>query len=250
MLNHHTILVTGASRGIGRKTVRLLLEQGAYVFANLRGTEQTESYISSFPEEHIKNLRVLEYDVTDVDAVKSAFAHIQKHTAQNQSALTGLVNNVGIMNDAALAMTRLDDLDQLFSINNKAVYQHCQLASRLMGRGNKGSIVNIGSQVAAQGSPGQSAYAMSKGAISGLTRSLAKELGQVGIRVNEVTPGFIDTDLTSKYSTERREQLASQTSLKRLGTTGDVANAIAFLLSDASSYITGHSLAVDGQIRF
>jgi 3-oxoacyl-[acyl-carrier protein] reductase len=115
-----------------------------------------------------------------------------------------------------------------------------------MARQQRGSIVLLSSQVAAQGSPGQAAYAASKAALEGMARSLAKELAASGIRINTVAPGFIETDLVAHYDDGQRQQLAAQTALGRLGKADDVAALAAFLLGDGAAYITGQTLAVDG----
>ncbi|XOV79322.1 MAG: SDR family NAD(P)-dependent oxidoreductase [Aestuariibacter sp.] len=244
MLTDHHILLTGASRGIGAATLQQMLELGASVYANVRTEQDAKALREKVASDYQGRVHPLVYDVTDEQAVKQAFMQIQQ-----QGVLTGLVNNAGIMHDASLAMTRMTDVEQQFNVNAKSVFQHTQLAARLMSRNKNGSIVNLNSQVAVQGSAGQSAYAMSKAAISGLTKSAAKELGPLNIRVNEVSPGFIETELTSEYSDLRRHEIAEQTSLRRLGNPEDVAKVICFLLSAQSGYITGQSIAVDGQIN-
>jgi 3-oxoacyl-[acyl-carrier protein] reductase len=140
----------------------------------------------------------------------------------------------------------MDKLKQQLNINFLAPYQHMQLASRLMSRLRRGSIANIVSQVSEQGSKGMSAYAASKAALTGATKSLAKELAPVGIRVNAVAPGFIDTPLTEHYEDETRQKVLQRTVLQRAGTAKEVADAVLYLLSEQAGYTTGHVLPVDG----
>ncbi|MEC9261769.1 MAG: SDR family NAD(P)-dependent oxidoreductase, partial [Pseudomonadota bacterium] len=194
-----------------------------------------------------KALRPLVYDVTDEHAVKDTFRQLQRQVSDGLAPpLFGLVNNAGVMLESPLSVTSMDKLKQQLNINFLAPYQHMQLASRLMSRLRRGSIVNIVSQVSEQGSKGMSAYAASKAALTGATKSLAKELAPVGIRVNAVAPGFIDTPLTEHYENEARQKVLQRTVLQRAGTAREVADAVLYLLSEQAGYTTGHVLPVDG----
>lgn len=243
MLSKKTILITGAGKGIGKAIVSVCLNAGATVIANVRSEDARRTLSDSLTDP--QNLHFSHYDVTDTSAVKQAFQGMQKEFG----TLDGLVNNAGIMLDAPIGMTALSQVDDLLAVNTKSVFQHTQLASRLMMRNKCGSIVNVNSQTSVQGSAGQSAYAMSKAAISGLTRSCAKELGSFNIRCNEVAPGFIETDLTDHYDEIRREDIVKNSALPKLGKAEDVAKLVCFLLSEDAGFITGQTIGVDGGLK-
>lgn len=243
VLQSASVLVTGASGGIGQAIVAACIERGATVFAGGRNAEA----LSAMQETFGKALRPLVYDVTDELAVKDTFRQLQRQVSDGLAPpLFGLVNNAGVMLESPLSVTSMDKLKQQLNINFLAPYQHMQLASRLMSRLRRGSIVNIVSQVSEQGSKGMSAYAASKAALTGATKSLAKELAPVGIRVNAVAPGFIDTPLTEHYEDEARQKVLQRTVLQRAGTAKEVADAVLYLLSEQAGYTTGHVLPVDG----
>ncbi len=153
------------------------------------------------------------------------------------------------MPEAAMMMTSAEQLQQVFAVNTFGSFYCAQYASRLMARNRSGAIVNIASVVAEQGSAGQVAYSASKAALKGMTASMAKELAPMGVRVNSVAPGFIETELVAHYSAKQRQQLISQTALGRLGQADDVAAVVAFLCSESASYITGQTIAVDGCLQ-
>jgi 3-oxoacyl-[acyl-carrier protein] reductase len=234
-------VVTGASRGIGARTARLLAEAGHRLVLVARG-EGALREVARECESLGASVVVHAADLTDPEAVAGIFRSI----LQQEGRVDTLVNAAGAMSDAAIAMTKLDVLESLLRVNVHATFQCCQLASRLMLRQRSGSIVNVASKVGESGSAGQAAYAASKAAISGLTKSLAKELGPSGIRVNAVAPGFIETDLTAYYGDEARRALVDRIALRRLGQADDVARVIRFLASGESAYVTGQVIGVDG----
>jgi 3-oxoacyl-[acyl-carrier protein] reductase len=236
-------LITGASRGIGRATALHLAKAGHELILVARDAGALEQ-VQADCEALGALVSIHRLDLTDRDAVTALFRLIQ--TTLQDKALSNLVHCAGQMQDSLLAMTRLTDLDKLMALNVGATVQLCQLASKLMVRHKAGHLVLLSSKVAESGSAGQAVYAASKGAVSSLVKSLAKELGPNGIRVNAVAPGFIETDLTAHYSEDKRQQLTAQISLRRLGQADEVAAVIQFLCSTDARYITGHILAVDG----
>lgn len=238
------VFVTGALRGIGLAACRLLLAQDCKVIANVRTISSADGPLQELVEKYPNKLFVKYYDITDEPAVKNAVREVQREFG----SIDGLVNNAGVMQESAIAMTSMTTLQHLLDVNVKATYVHLQLLSRLMMRNKIGSIVNISSVVAQQAASGQSAYSMSKASIEALTRSAAKELGGFNIRVNAVAPGFIETDMTAHYNEEQKQTLLKNMALNRLGKPEDVANVIGFLLSDHSSYITGQVIGVDGAL--
>ena len=241
-----TALVTGASRGIGFATAKRLASTVGHLTMVARDEtwleESAAELRSSFPGVDVSAYAL---DIGDETAVKGLFQYVQKRG----NGLDILVNAAGVMNESALAMTRADDLLSTFQTNVFGSYYCCQYAARLMSRSGSGSIINLASISGEQGVAGQSAYAASKSALSGLTRSLAKELGPLGIRVNAVAPGFIDTDLTANYQGEHRDKIIDQILMGRSGTVDEVAALIEFLASDQASYITGQVIPISGGLK-
>lgn len=236
MLKDKVIFVTGASKGIGKAIARLCVNCGANVWVNGRNELLLNEVASEI------GAQALCYDVTDQQATKAAFNRIRSESGQ----LDGLVNNAGIMLDFPLMMTRIGDFEQTLQTNLLAPFHHIQLAARLMIKQKSGAIVNLCSVVGEEGSAGQSAYSSSKAGLSGLTKSAAKELAPLGIRVNGVAPGFIDTDLIAHYDENHKAQVTTNIALNRAGQVNEVAEQICFLLSDKASYTTGQIIKVDG----
>ena len=242
LMKGKAVLVTGATGGIGKAVVRRCVDAGAQVFCAGRDAAQ----LSQLETEFKSRISTFQYDVTDEDAVKNVFREMKQQLTTTDTVFAGLVNCAGVMEESGLAFTDSASLHRQMSVNFIAPYQHMQLASRLMTRNKAGSIVNVVSQVGEQGSAGMSAYAASKAALTGATKSLAKELAPLGIRINAVAPGFIDSSLTQHYEDDARDAVLSRIALKREGTTKEVADAVFYLLSPQARYTTGHILAVDG----
>lgn len=236
------IFVTGASSGIGQATAVQLAKSGAQVIIHGRSEEKlmnTEKKIIAAGG--LSPLRVI-YDVRDDEKVKQSFQLIKK----TYGRLDGLVNNAGIMTEGLLGMVKPYNIEEMMDVNIISSLNHMQLASRLMTKSKSGSIVNMSSIIGTNGSEGSTYYAASKAAIVGATLSASKELGRHGIRVNAVAPGFIQTDLISNYSAQRKGNVLKSIKLNRFGQADDVAKVILFLMSDLSSYVTGQVIGVDG----
>ncbi len=236
MLSGKVALVTGAARGIGRAIVEKFAASGAKVYAN------DLSFDSAVFDSAVTPLA---FDVTDTSAVKGALMKISKEAGH----LDCVVNNAVVIANQKLGMVTKELLEKMFAVNVFAVLDMIQLASRIMVRKGGGSIVNIASATAVHGSAGQVAYSSSKGAIISMTKSAAKELAPMGVRVNAVAPGIVQTERFSElYVTDgaKIDDRISRIPLGRLAMPRDVAEACAFLASDAASFISGQILGVDG----
>lgn len=207
--------------------------------------ELMDEWAKACSEDNNTRVLPLYFDVTDATAVKSAFMSVFKQ----EGRIDALINNAGVVFNKKIGMILRPETELMFRVNVIAVIEMIQLVSRLMARNHSGSIVNIASVTAVLGSPGQSAYSATKGAIMAFTKSAAKELAPLGIRVNAVAPGIVKTERFSELYEESGEKIDTRIqkiALGRLGTPEDVANACAFLASDRSSYISGQILGVDG----
>ena len=230
-------VVTGASRGIGKAIAARLATNETYVFGTATTSEGAER-ISDALGRHGTGV---ELRIDEPDSVSAAFDQVT-----NENSVSILVNNAGITNDNLFL--RMSDSDWVDVINTNLVSLHrmCKPFLRGMMRERWGRIINVGSVVGRMGNPGQANYAAAKAGIEGFTRSLAQELGSRGITVNCVAPGFIDTDMTAELGEKVTEQLVTRIPLGRVGTPHEVAEAVAFLASEGSSYITGQTIAVNG----
>ena len=237
MMTNRVAFVSGASRGIGRACALELAKAGARVVLAARDRVKLEETAALAPGSF-----VVEMDMSQPDSIKEAFAR----TAKDFGAVTILVNNAGITKDTLALRMKKDDWDSVLQTNLTGSFLCCQQVLQGMMRERWGRIINISSVVGESGNAGQANYAASKAGLIGLTKSLAQEMGARNITVNAVTPGFIETDMTSVLSQEVRVGIMAKIPLKRLGSAADVAGAVRFLASDEASYITGHVLSVNG----
>lgn len=235
-------LVTGASRGIGNATALLLAEHGATVIANYHSSKEKADELLSELKKTSPDSVCMKCDVGNAKEIKQLFASINEKFEK----LDILVNNAGIFKESLMLMTKEEDYDEVMRVNLKGSYMCMQHAAKLMMRSRSGKIINVSSIVGVEGAKGHAHYAASKAGIIGLTKSAAKELAQMGITVNAVAPGFIDTDLISNFKEEAKQKVVENIALKRIGKPEDVAKVMLFLASSLSDYITGQVIGVDG----
>ncbi len=242
MLRGKVALVTGASRGIGREVALTLSSHGCTVIINYNGSkEKAEKLLDEIKINQNKGI-IYQADVSDFEAVKQMVSDIRDEFGR----IDILVNNAGITRDNLILRMKEEEFDDVVNINLKGVFNCVRHVSPLMLKQRQGRIINISSVVGIRGNAGQSNYSASKAGVIGLTKSLAKEMGLRGITVNAVAPGYINTDMTEDLKQQWKDQIKEQVPLKRFGEASDVANAVAFLASDYSSYITGQTIQVDG----
>jgi len=236
-------LVTGASRGIGRAIAVALARGGASVALNYAGNEAAAQEALKLVEAAgAPRARLLRFDVADPAACGKAVEEV----VAELGGLNILVNNAGIAIDQLLMRLKDEDWKRQLDVNLTGAFNLVRAASRPMMKARGGAIVNLSSVVGEMGNAGQVAYAATKAGLIGLTKSVARELASRNIRCNAVTPGFIDTDMTSALPEAARTRMLESIPLARLGSAEDVANAVCFLASDQAAYVTGEVLKVNG----
>ena len=245
LLRNKKVFITGASRGIGLAIAESFAMAGAELHLNALNEAYLLAQVQRIQQNYDVPVFMHVFDVSDPQAVKLAFQSFQK----NHKSLDVLVNNAGVMLNGLLSMTTEKALEKIFSTNVYGSMYCAQYASRIMSRKNQGVIINLASFVGSHGYSGQSAYASSKAAIEGLTKSWSKEFAGVGIRVNAISPGMIDTDLLHSLGEDDLQKNLDNIALKRLGLPKEVAQVALFLASNMSSYMTGQILAVDGGMQ-
>jgi 3-oxoacyl-[acyl-carrier protein] reductase len=241
-LNGKNVLVTGASRGIGREIALELARKGANVAVNFAGSEAKANEVVQEIKALGRESFSIQCDVSDSEAV----TEMVKTVTERFSSLDILVNNAGITRDNLLMRMKENEWDDVININLKGVFLCTKAVTRQMMKQRSGRIINIASIVGVSGNAGQANYVAAKAGVIGLTKSAAKELASRGITVNAIAPGFISTDMTENLPEDVQEAMLGQIPLARFGDPKDVAGVAAFLASEASSYMTGQTLHVDG----
>ncbi|WP_456322809.1 3-oxoacyl-ACP reductase FabG [Hydrogenimonas sp.] len=236
------VLVTGASRGIGAEIAKGLAGYGLKVWINYRSGAKEADEVKKQIEEAGGEAAVIGFDVTD----EAAFVDAVKTIVDADGELSYMVNNAGITKDKLAMRMKVEEFEEVVRANLTSAFIGCREAIKVMGKKRFGSVVNVSSIVGETGNAGQTNYSASKGGMIAMTKSFAIEGAARNIRFNAVTPGFIKTDMTDKLKEEIRQSFIDRIPLSRFGDPKEVAESIAFLLSDHASYITGETLKVNG----
>lgn len=236
------VLVTGASRGIGAEIAKVLAKKGLKVWINYRSKPEVADALLDEIKQNGGEAAVIKFDATD----EEAFSEAIKLIVEADGELSYLVNNAGITNDKLAIRMKLDDFTNVINANLTSAFIGSREALKVMSKKRFGCVINIASIVGEMGNAGQVNYSASKGGMIAMSKSFAKEGASRNIRYNCVTPGFIATDMTDALSDEMKKAYEDAIPLKRLGDPKDIANAVAFLLSDEACYITGETLKVNG----
>ena len=244
LLKGKTAVVTGCNRGIGKAILEKFAEHGADIFACARKeSDEFVANINTLSEKYSVEIIPLYFDMTDDEAMKAAVMSIRK----SRRPIDILVNNAGIISESLLfQMTPIDNMRKVFEVNFFAQMRLTQYILRLMQKNVKGSIVFISSVAAMDGAPGQSGYAGSKAAIIGAVKALSYECGAFNVRVNAVAPGPTRTDMGDQIDGEFAQEAVEHSALGRWGEPDEIADAVLFLASDLSGYVTGQVMRVDG----
>ena len=243
MLNGKAVIVTGGTRGIGLAIVRTFLQNGARVALFGSRQETADRAVAALKaENNAWSVMGLAPDLTDFDAVQQAVNEV----CAAFGGVDVLVNNAGISAREPLAEYRPEDFKKIMDLNVTAVFNGCKAVEPIMRAAGHGCIINTSSMVSLYGQPAGVGYPTSKFAVNGLTKSLARELGPAGIRVNAVAPGVTRTDMVAALPKEMVERISAPIPLRRIGEPQEVANVFLFLASDLASYVTGTVVSVDG----
>ena len=241
-LSDKTALITGGTRGIGRSMVETLAQAGARVAFTYRSSAEEAESLKADLESQGYECLAFQSDVADFAAAEKTV----KDVLDAWGKIDVLVNNAGITKDGLMIRMTEGDWDAVIGTNLKGVFNFSKAVYRPMMKQRSGKIINISSVVGVMGNPGQANYAASKAGIIGFSKSLAKELGSRGVTVNVVAPGYVATDMTAALSEKAQEAMLGAVPLGRPASPQDVANAVLFLSSSYSDYVTGHVLHVDG----
>lgn len=240
-LDGKVALVTGASQGIGEAIAKMLAKQGALVVCAARTEAKLNAVAEAIRAEGGK-ADVVVMDLSSTESIKAAVAA----TVERHGAIHILVNNAGITRDKLLIQMKEEDWDAVIDTNLKGSYTAIQAATKPMMKQRWGRIVNIASVVGQMGNAGQANYVAAKAGLIGLTKSVGRELASRNVTANAVTPGYIETDMTSGLSEEVKAEFTKQIPLGRMGSPADIAAAVVFLCSDEAAYVTGQVISVNG----
>ncbi len=245
MLKNEIALVTGGSRGIGKAIALKLAQEGAFVVVNYTSNdEEAKRVVAEIAADGNKAIAI-KADISNFSEAENLVKEIEEKVGK----VTILINNAGITRDGLLMRMKEDDWDKVINVNLKGAFNCTKACIKNMIKGKKGNIINVSSVVGLSGNAGQANYAASKAGLVGFTKSLAKEVGSRGIRVNCVAPGFIQTEMTSKLPDDMVSKIKENIALGELGSPEDVAQLVLFLVSPAASYITGEVIKIDGGLN-
>ncbi|MFV1884617.1 MAG: 3-oxoacyl-[acyl-carrier-protein] reductase [Balneola sp.] len=241
-LEGKTCLVTGGSRGIGKAIALKLADFGADVAITYARSADAANEVKAEIEAKGRQAKAIQADAVDFAEAEKVINEI----VSDWGKLDVLVNNAGITKDNLILRMSEDQWDDVITTNLKSIFNYSKVAARPMMKNRGGSIINISSVVGISGNAGQSNYSASKAGIIGFTKSYAKELASRNIRANVIAPGYITTDMTDALDEKVLEGIKEATPLGRAGNADEIADAVVFLASDMSSYITGETIRVDG----
>ena len=233
--------VTGATRGIGQAIAQALGKNGATVIGTATTQEGADKISAALKASSIKGAGYA-LNVCETEAIKAVF----KKATEEFSAPLILVNNAAITQDNLFLRMKPEQWDAVINTNLNSVFNVTKTAMKPMLKARWGRVITITSIVGVVGNPGQANYCASKAGVIGFTKSVAQEMASAGITLNTVAPGFIDTDMTRKLTDEQRAAIDAQIPMRKIGRPEDIASAVAFLVSDEASYITGQTLHVNG----
>ena len=233
-MTKENVFISGASRGIGKDIALLFANNGYKVI----GTSRSDFSI----DDNLDNFIPLKLDITSRNDIKDCFDYLKSENLLPNI----LINNAGITADQIFMRMKDEDWDNVIETNLTGTFNLSKIFIKNMIKNKSGRIINISSVSGLMGNPGQVNYASSKAALTGFTKSLAKEVGSRNITVNSVAPGYIDTDMTSFLDNDAKERIINNIPLGRIGVTSDISELVMFLASDEASYITGQTISVDG----
>ncbi|MCQ2587146.1 MAG: 3-oxoacyl-[acyl-carrier-protein] reductase [Treponema sp.] len=242
LLQGKKALVTGSSRGIGKEIAKKFLSEGACVWGICTKPSAAKEELEALAKENGVTFVEMYANAGDAEVWQETI----KAALKEAGSFDVLVNNAGITKDGLSFRMKKEDFTNVLDINLTSAFLASQIISSDMIRQRKGSIINMSSIVGVHGQGGQVNYAASKAGLIGLTKSLAKETGSRGVRVNAIAPGFIQTDMTGALPEDLQKAMIDSVPLKRAGLPEDIANTAVFLASDMSTYITGQIIGVDG----
>lgn len=247
LLKGKNAILTGCAKGIGKSILELFAQNGANIWACCRKpTEEFEKYINELVAKNGVMITPLYFDLVNTDEIKAAV----KKILESKQKVDILVNNAGVTHNSLFQMTTMEKMKEIFEINYFSQMLLTQYISKIMVKNRGGSIVNISSTAALDGNSGKATYGATKAAIICTTRAISKELAEYNIRANAIAPGMTQTDMVaSSMSDKVIQETIQQINMKRMGQPNEIANAVLFLASDLSTYVTGQVIRVDGGLQ-